>query len=150
MSATDKAAIQGVAGDYTIGMYLDATLFKKVGTGTPTKVSDLNGKIKISLVIPENLRKEGRTFEIIRVHNGTPTVIQGTYDATTYTFTFETDQFSSYAIAYKDNGSNNGKDVTAPKTGDPYDSRVWYLLLIASLGGMLVLGGLRRKDKASK
>lgn len=161
VSKTDKSLIQDKSGDYTVGLYLDINLFKKVGSNDATKVSETKGKVKASIVIPESLWKSGRTFEIIRVHDGVATAIAGTYDENTHVFTFETDKFSTYALAYKDpasssnsgttsnSSSSNGSNsiqATAPKTGDPNDVRVWYLLLIASLGGLGFLGYSKKKE----
>lgn len=157
---TDKTLIQNTSGDYTVGLYLDINLFKKVGSNDATKVTETNGKVKASIVIPESLWKSGRTFEIIRVHDGVATAIAGTYDENTHVFTFETDKFSTYALAYKDpasssnsgttsnsssSNSSNSTQSTAPKTGDPNDIRVWYMLLIASLGGLGYLGYSKKK-----
>lgn len=161
VSQTDKTLIQNKSGDYTVGLYLDINLFKKVGSNDATKVTETNGKVKASIVIPESLWKSGRTFEIIRVHDGVATAIAGTYDENTHVFTFETDKFSTYALAYKDpasssnsgitsdsgsSNSSNSTQSTAPKTGDPNDIRVWYLLLIASLGGLGLLGLSKKKE----
>ena len=164
---TDKNLIQDKSGDYTVGLYLDINLFKKVGSNDATKVTETNGKVKACIVIPESLWKSGRTFEIIRVHDGVAKAIAGTYDENTHVFTFETDKFSTYALAYKDpasssnsgttsasssssnsgsSNSSNSTQSTAPKTGDPNDVRVWYLLLIVSLGGLGFLG-LSKKGK---
>ena len=158
---TDKTLIQNTSGDYTVGLYLDINLFKKVGSNDATKVTETNGKVKASIVIPESLWKSGRTFEIIRVHDGVATAIAGTYDENTHVFTFETDKFSTYALAYKDpasssnsgttsnSSSSNGSNsiqATAPKTGDSNDIRVWYLLLIASLGGLGFIGYSKKKE----
>jgi hypothetical protein len=74
------------------------------------------------------LRKDGRTFEIIRLHDGKTDVIQGTYDEKTHVFTFETDKFSTYAIAYKENKS--------PKTIDAPFNNVWELIFMISLAGL--------------
>ena len=157
---TDKTLIQNTSGDYTVGLYLDINLFKKVGSNDATKVTETNGKVKASIVIPESLWKSGRIFEIIRVHDGVATAIAGTYDENTHIFTFETDKFSTYALAYKDpasssdsgttsnsssSNSSNSTQSTAPKTGDPNDIRVWYLLLIASLGGLGFFGYSKKK-----
>ena len=157
---TDKTLIQNTSGDYTVGLYLDINLFKKVGGNAATKVTETKGKVKASILIPESLWKSGRIFEIIRVHDGVATAIAGTYDENTHVFTFETDKFSTYALAYKDpasssdsgtnsdsssSNSSNSTESTAPKTGDPNDIRVWYLLLIASLGGLGFLGYSKKK-----
>ncbi|WP_287389152.1 hypothetical protein [Lachnospira sp.] len=149
---TDKTLIQDNSGDYTVGLYFDINLFKKVGSNDATKVTETNGKVQASIVIPESLRKSGRTFEIIRVHDGVATDITGTYDENTHVFTFETDKFSTYALVYKDltssSDSSNNTQSTTPKTGDPNDIKVWYLLLLASLGGLGFLG-LSKKKKVN-
>ncbi|MBE5896586.1 MAG: hypothetical protein E7281_02370 [Lachnospiraceae bacterium] len=155
VSQTDKTLIQNTSGDYTVGLYLDINLFKKVGSNDATKVTETNGAVKASILIPESLWKSGRTFEIIRVHDGVATAIAGTYDENTHVFTFETDKFSTYALAYKDpasssnsgttSNSSNSLQSTAPKTGESNDIRVWYLLLIASLGGLGFLGYSKKK-----
>ena len=163
----DKTLIQNTSGDYTVGIYLDINLFKKVRSNDATKVIETNGKVKASIIIPESLWKSGRTFEIIRVHDGVATAIAGTYDENTHVFTFETDKFSIYALAYKDpasssnsgttsdsssssnsgsSNSSNSTQSTAPNTGDPNDVRVWYLFLIASLGGLGFLGLSKKKE----
>jgi len=43
-----------------------------------------------------------QAIQVIRVHDGAATAIAGTYDENTHVFTFETDEFSTYALAYKD------------------------------------------------
>ena len=147
---TDKTLIQDTSGDYTVGLYFDINLFKKVGSNDATKVTETNGKVQASIVIPESLRKSGRTFEIIRVHDGVATDITGTYDENTHVFTFETDKFSTYALVYKDlassSDSSNDTQSSTPKTGDPNDIRVWYLLLLASIGGLGFLGLSKKKE----
>ena len=176
VSKTDKSLIQNKSGDYTVGLYLDINLFKKVGSNDATKVTETNGKIKASIVIPKKLRKSGRTFEIIRVHNGEATTITGTYIKKTHVFTFETDKFSTYAIAYKDVASSTDTEssdssstatttsttttttastgsiattATAPKTGDGSDMRVWLMFVIVSFAGLGVYA-VSRKKRASK
>ena len=147
MSATvpqaEKDIVQNASANFTVGMYLDINLFKKVGGNATTKITETNGTVKASILIPESLWKAGRTFEIIRVHDGVPTVISGTYDENTHVFTFETDKFSTYALAYND--SANSTQSTAPRTGDNNHLGVWYLLLAVSLGGLGYLGYTKKK-----
>ena len=157
VSQTDKTLIQDKSGDYTVGLYLDINLFKKVGSNNATKVTETNGKVKASIVIPESLRKSGRTFELIRVHDGAVDVIKGSYDESTGVFTFETDKFSTYALAYRDDAApktdeaspddnSNRIEVTTPKTGDPNPIGIWYLMLIASALGLGVIGLYKKKN----
>lgn len=156
MPAEDKEKINSVVEDYTVGAFLDASVFKKVGNEDATRVANLNGNIKISFVVPEELRKDGRIYEMIRVHEGVPTVITGTYDAETYTFTFETNQFSSYALAYKDattieNPNNTTNTETskpsAPQTGDVNDNWFWFIVMFLGMGTIGIMMLYRRKNE---
>lgn len=157
VSETDKALIDGVKGDYTVGLYLDINLYKKVGNSDAVKITKSNGKVKVSILIPEKLWKSERTFEIIRIHEGVATVIPGSYDENTHVFTFETDEFSTYAIAYKDAvtpSSDSGSSpapvntTTIPKTDGNTGLGIWYLLLAmsASVLGLLVFVRIRKEN----
>ena len=134
ISQTEKDLVQSASGDHPVAIYLDINLFKKVGSNEATKITATNGKIKASIVIPESLRKSGRSFEIIRVHGGETTVIPGVYDENTYIFTFETDKFSTYALAYIEN--NNSRRTNPPKTEDTTDAGLWFLLFAVSVWSM--------------
>ena len=157
MSATvpqaEKDIVQNASANFTVGLYLDINLFKKVGGNAATKITETNGTVKASILIPESLWKAGRTFEIIRVHDGVPTVITGTYDENTHVFTFETDKFSTYALAYNDSAvagsTSNSTQSSAPRTGDNNHLGVWYLLLAVSLGGLGFLA-YSKKRKVNK
>jgi hypothetical protein len=101
---------------YQVGVYLDVTLWKQVGDNEATKVTKVtNGKIKVSLTVPENLKKTGRTYQILRIHDGVAAILQTVYDETNACLTFETDEFSTYALIYSD---ETEKITDDNKTGD--------------------------------
>ena len=102
MSTTDKNLINNAKGDYQVGLYLDAKLFKKVGAATETSVSNTSIPVQVELLIPQSMWKTGRKFATVRIHNGVSAVLQGAYDESTHRYSFETDRFSSYAIIYYD------------------------------------------------
>jgi len=52
------------------------------------------------------------------VHNGVATVIPCTYNAANQTISFETDQFSTYALAYVDQQNNSGGGNTGGGSAD--------------------------------
>lgn len=161
VSATDKslveAAVKASSKDAKVGMYLDLTLYKKVGDGAATKVTDTKeSRISVTIEVPDSLKGGSdvtRTFYIIRVHDGATDILATTTETT---ITFETDKFSTYALAYSDK-SNGSPSVTtpaqqekAPKTGDNFPS-VWLWALILA-GGLVPVGyaggrhkGLERK-----
>ncbi len=85
--------------NYTFGEFFDLSLQVFADGINVGNVTDLTGKIKITLSIPEALRKEGRRFIIVRFHNGKTDMVG---NGTGTTATIETDGFSTYAIAYYD------------------------------------------------
>lgn len=109
MSDEDKALIRekiSSVNNMKQGMLIDVSLLKKIGNGPSINVTETNAPIQITLKIPESLinisNKTARTYYIIRVHNGYVDVINGSFNSATGEFTFFTDKFSSYAIAYID------------------------------------------------
>ena len=129
VSATDKAATESaLTDDMEIGMFLDINLFKKIGNNEAKNITSTLKPIRITFKVPDELIKNGRIFSIIRVHNGKTDILSCNFDAATKTASFETDKFSSYAIAYTDNitsddGGNTGGNPVIPNipvvTGAP-------------------------------
>ena len=112
VSQTDKDLIDSKKGNTTIGMYLDIDLLKQIGSDSPVNITETNGVVTITLKVPSSLINSNssvtRTYQMIRVHNGVATVIPCTYNAANQTISFETDQFSTYALAYVDQQNNSG------------------------------------------
>lgn len=124
VSADSKAQMENGAGDYTVGQYLDISLFKYMTVNGKTddgqQIHETAGMVTISVQVPENLiNTDGtvnRTYCIIRNHNGEVSILEASYDAARYTLTFQTNRFSDYAIGYKD---TKIKDNDDPKKDDP-------------------------------
>jgi len=78
---------------------LDINLFKKLSSAEDsTAVTEANKPLTITITVPEALRSANADYSIIRIHEGVATVITGEYDPATGEFTFESDQFSEYAL----------------------------------------------------
>lgn len=115
----DKTLTQAKLGDYTLGMYLDLTLWKQFDGESAVSVSTTKGAVSVKFAIPQNLintdANKTRAYEIIRIHNdGTGAkadILPCSFDAATKEITFETDRFSIYSLAYKDT-------VNTPTDGD--------------------------------
>ena len=118
-----KTAMAQAAKGYTIGQYLDISLFKYMTVngsqqaGVPLHTT--KDALTISVAVPDALINTNsavnRTYCIVRNHEGTITVLDAAFDAAGKTLTFKTDRFSIYAIAYKDtavpsSGSNPGSN----------------------------------------
>ena len=117
ISDTDKALLENKAlkGKYDISLFLDINLMKQIESENPIKIEETNQKIKISIKLPKELinnnNKVNRIYKILRLHNGKVDVIDAKLDGDI--LSFETDKFSSYAIAYIDKEASNN-----PATND--------------------------------
>ena len=143
VSQTDKDLIDSKKGNTTIGMYFDIDLLKQIGSDSPVNITDTDGAVTITLKVPSSLINSNssvtRTYQMIRVHDGVATVIPCTYNAANQTISCETDQFSTYALAYVDQQNNDVK-VEVPKTGDVSNAYIWFILALVIGIGALYLG----------
>lgn len=67
-------------------------------------IPETSEKLTFKVAIPENLKKDGRKFYVLRLHDGKIDKLPVNEDGT-----FETDKFSSYMLVYEDK-------VTTPET----------------------------------
>ena len=160
VSQTDKDLIDSKKGNTTIGMYFDIDLLKQIGSDSPANITETNGAVTITLKVPSSLINSNssvtRTYQMIRVHNGVATVIPCTYNAANQTISCETDQFSTYALAYVDQPNNSGGGNTGdgstgnPVTGDNSNLGLWMILSVLSCCSMIALLVIDKKRKIAK
>ncbi len=155
--SADAALIEGVASDMSIGMYLDLALLKTI---TDTAAQDVANQpvtqtetmLTVVLELPEALW--GKTsYSIIRVHNGNAEILAAGYDDMFHTLTFQTDRFSTYAVAYTESGGTPMSATTAtvnPQTGDNSNMSGWLMILTASAAGLATLASWRRRQQTGK
>ena len=131
-----KTAMAQAAKDYTIGQYLDISLFKYMTVNGSQQAGvalhTTKDALTISVVVPDALINTNsavnRTYCIVRNHKGTMDVLDTAFDAASKTLTFKSDRFSIYAIAYKDTAvpssggnlgsNNNSNDSETKKNAD--------------------------------
>ena len=124
-----KTAMAQAAKDYTIGQYLDISLFKYMTVNGSQQAGvalhTTKNALTISVAVPDALINTNsavnRTYCIVRNHEGTITVLDAAFDAASKTLTFKTDRFSIYAIAYKDTAvpsSNNSSNDSETKKNE--------------------------------
>ena len=112
----DAAAV--VMGDNPTMTYFDIELFKQVGDNEKTQLHEPGIPIQVTIQIPADLLNRDvnliREYKIIRLHTDVSTgeslvdTLSGIFDEATGDFTFETDKFSTYAIAYADKPKSSG------------------------------------------
>ena len=142
VSGDDKAKIEEEVkkSGMKVGIYLDLTLFKKVGTNDAVAIHDTNGNmIKVTVTVPEELRSTDasvtRTFYVVRVHNGETTILGET---TGNEITFKTDKFSTYSLMYKD--AKQGGSL----------AWLWILIAIIAVAACVVVVFVVKKKKSGK
>lgn len=130
VSNADKAAVEAAIGNesgFILGQCLDVNLLKIID-GRQEKIAQTSTPLTITFEIPVGLRGSGRTFSVIRVHDGETTILEDK-DENADTVTIETDKFSTYALAYSENtnvtppgGGSSGGNAPAPSVSKPTNS----------------------------
>ncbi len=93
----------------TLGMYIDISMFIRIGGSGWDAVTETAEPVEVVIGIPEELKGERREFYIIRSHDGAYTLLPDTDDDPD-TITVSTNLFSAYAIAYEEaEGAGAGK-----------------------------------------
>ena len=101
---------------YSLVQYFDLGISVMDSDGNELgKITETSQPLSFEFKVPDSLKKPGRKFNILRVHNGVVTELTVTED---YNYTFTSNQFSTYAIGYTDNqesGSGEDKPETTPE-----------------------------------
>lgn len=138
----EKKAITSKLGKNKLGTFLNIELWKKIGNNE-SKVSETQGMIQITFDVPEELRntdsKLVRIYKIMRNHDGKIDFLNANYDSATGKITFETNQFSTYALVYTD--AEVQMDV--PNTGDINHMMCYLLIGMAGMIGIVVVNKKR-------
>ncbi len=145
VSAADKALIEKVLDSEKVAMYLDITLLKQLGSSIPGKVTQTNGNVTITFLVPQAYRNTDtnviRTYKMLRIHNGEVDILDVAYNEKTHEGKCETDQFSTYALVYSDAPADGGR------TGD--DTAVVLLVSMLTVSALmlaaLMVPGIRRR-----
>lgn len=131
ISEADRAAIDKVLGDFTLGCYFDAELFRKYSNGAPDRqITDTSSPIVISFDIPQfiidNYPDDEYLYELFCSHNGTGYNVMSTYDAVNDRISFSSDKFSVYALGVKprqtEHSISAGSFVTIDSSAKPGDT----------------------------
>ncbi|MBQ8663043.1 MAG: hypothetical protein IJ471_04225 [Eubacterium sp.] len=133
----DVKKIEAFAGDHsTVAQYLDLYVLiqaedKDGNVETLGTIDEPTREMTFTLSIPAELRKDGRNFYIIFVHDNGDAERINAKDNGNGTVSFKANKFSTYALAYT--------DASAPQTGDiDLTSYMWAYILIMICGAVLV------------
>lgn len=122
-----KKVFDGAVGQKPL-KYFDLTLMKHVD-GMSENVEKIDVPMEVIVKIPAEIYKKGKTYSILRNHNGELTILPD-LDDNPETITFKTDRFSAYAIA---------ESVASPKTIAIRFAIGALISLVLALGCALIL-----------
>ena len=123
VDAQDKKVIEDYIDEKTnIAQYIDISVVIKADNAVIGEVNELNKEVTFTVAIPEDLMKEGRTFYVIRVHDGKAEKLD-TVENEDGTLTFKTDKFSTYALAYEDAQESITTPITPVQPAQPGQSQ---------------------------
>lgn len=156
----DKRVIENGIDEYkkevpelTLGMYIDISMFMKIGGGSWNAITATDEPIEVVVGIPEELQIEGREFYIVRAHGGEYTLLRDTDDASD-TITVSTNLFSCYAIAYVETGETGvgaGHKCGLCHICPTFLGICYFIwLLIVVLLALIICFSVRRKGREEK
>ncbi len=96
---------------FNILSYFDISVPVRIDSELVGHISNLSENITFSFAVPEQLQRDGRMFKILRIHNGEVSVIDPS-ELVNGILSFQTDRFSTYALAYADPDSNTSVNDT--------------------------------------
>lgn len=151
----------------TIAQYLDFSVSLKADGKTLGNMNEFENALSFSVAIPNNLKKEGRNFYIIRLHNGVAEKLNVTLNDDG-TIAFETNKLSTFALVYEDKQDTGSiapitpdtttppatkpSTTTTPTTGDNSNLPLYTIILlgsIAAFAGIVVLKKYKSKKSVS-
>lgn len=128
----------------TLGQFDDITAYQQLlpYDASAENVEDAHVKVGVNVQVPNILLdqdpKGQRDYYLYHVrHDGTVEDLSDSYSSVDHSFTFETDQFSDYAIAYKqvrfDPPPTPGEDESGWRTGQTSDGLGWIIASLAAV-----------------
>jgi hypothetical protein len=120
-----------------ISNILDISVAKYGKNGAPLEqLTTLKQKIRLSLIIPPGVDAATHDFAVLRLHDGKVDILFD-LNSTDNVITFESDQFSDYAIIYADKGSFSALSKELHKS--PSTGEIGNQIFISRLAGMTLI-----------
>ncbi|MBQ8982456.1 MAG: InlB B-repeat-containing protein [Lachnospiraceae bacterium] len=123
IAAADKAKVEALAADADQLEYFDISLYKEITIGGVSQganpLQTLATPLKLTISVPKSFPAVAsgytRTYVVIRLHDGKAELLPATVNADG-TISFETDKFSTYALAYTDMKEDTSETTTEATT----------------------------------
>ena len=153
-SDAEKNLVSGVIGSNgSIQSFFDLSIVLKADGVEIGTITQLSKPMTFTVAVPASMIQEGKELCVVRIHNGVAERLTTVLNADN-TLTFQTDKFSTYAIALldpnapqtPDGGQTGGTVGSTPQTGDSGMPAVWSMLLLGACAGAAVVWN-RRKNR---
>ena len=131
-----------------LGTFFDIVVERKLDNEEWKQLHELNGEIELTVTIPDELLAEGRTYYMMRNHEG-ECVILNDLDSESATITIATSYFSSYAILYRDGNVENDNPANPDQTGNAVPWIVGGISVLILLL-LLLIAFMKKRNKNEK
>ena len=122
---------------------LDISILVKSNGTEIAKLTELSEPIEFKIKIPEKIKKEGRTYDIVRIHDGKAEKLSAK-EKDGYLI-FKTNKFSYYALSYTD--SETVTTTADDKTVQTSDSTVLFSVISIFVAGFVIISLQNKKRK---
>ncbi len=142
VDAKDRDLVYAIVGEGEY-VYYDFSVRVSTDDAMLGSLTKLDKAIEVTFRMPLDLLKEGRNYQMVRIHNGVAEKIPTTVDKEG-NVTFTSDRFSTYVLTYND--KTNGEDtITVPDTEAGNKYVIVGGLLSVSVIGVALAAGLKKK-----
>lgn len=100
--------------DAIVSQYLDLNVILKAENKSLGTINEFSKPLTFTIIVPENLKAEGRNFYVVRLHDGKAEKL-GTVVNADGTLSFSTDKLSTYALVYEDKKVEEPTPTPDPK-----------------------------------
>ena len=158
LTKKDRKAIEKAVSEYggsvdglELGTLYEVVIERKIGDGNWEKLSELHEDIDVTIEIPEEIRKDGRTYFAIRNHEGECTILKDK-DNAPYTITISTGLFSTYAITFTDAAVAADVDVEIlPPVSSATPVWPWMLVIaVLTMGAITFIVWKKRSEETGE
>ena len=135
----DKSIIESALADGDkVAAFIDISMFKQEKGKGAEKLSVLNKDAIVSMIVPEALREEGKTFYLLYTHEGgaAKKIVPDSYNPSTGELVYKANEFSTYALV-KTKADTEPEEI-AP-TRDNMSVAPYIALIVASVAGAVTL-----------
>ena len=138
----DKSIIESALADGDkVAAFIDISMFKQEKGKGAEKLSVLNKDAIVSMIVPEALREEGKTFYLLYTHEGgaAKKIVPDSYNPSTGELVYKANEFSTYALIKTISVQPDIEPEEIAQTNDGTSVAPYIALLAVSAAGVVVL-----------